>query len=235
MNPNPKVLIVEDEDPLRMALNDALRSEGYRTIEAADGIAGYEMASSEAPDLILLDLMLPGRDGFSVLKELRQKRVDVPVIILSARGEEWDRIQGFEFGADDYLVKLFSTKELLLRMKVALRRTSGDATEIASHTFGKVRVDFAGYCLDRDGIQFGLSRKEMDLLRYFLSHPGQTLTRVDLLDHVWGKNEFPTNRTIDTHVLKLRKKIETETDHPQHLITVHGVGYKFVPHPIVDI
>jgi len=182
-----------------------------------------------------LDLMLPGRNGFSVLKGVRQNRLHVPVIILSARGEEWDRIQGFEFGADDYLVKPFSTKELLLRMKVALRRSHVSDTETAGSTFGDVRVDFAGYCLERDGVQFGLSRKEMDLLRYFLSHPGKTLSRSALLDHVWGKNEFPSNRTIDTHVLKLRKKIEREPDHPQHLITVHGVGYKFVPQPTVDI
>ena len=229
-----KVLIIEDEDPLRMALSDALKAEGYSTMEAADGNQGYELATGQNPDLILLDLMLPGRDGFSVLRGVRQNRLDVPVIILSARGEEWDRIQGFEFGADDYLVKPFSTKELLLRMKVALRRNHSPSALGSNGSFGDVKVDFAGYCLERNGTQFGLSRKEMDLLRYFINHPGQTLTRADLLDHVWGANEFPTNRTIDTHVLKLRKKIESEPDHPKHIITVHGVGYKFIPEPTVD-
>jgi DNA-binding response OmpR family regulator len=231
--PAIRVLIVEDEDPLRMALSDALAAEGYLVEEAADGDIGYRLALENTPDVILLDLMLPGRDGYSILKEVRQARINVPIIILSARGEEWDRIQGFEFGADDYLVKPFSTKELLLRMRVALRRNGGDDSSddvsAGKQIIGDVEVDFGGYCLVKDGQQVGLSRKEMDLLKFFLGRPGITLSRAEILDHVWGNDEFPTNRTIDTHVLKLRKKLERCPDNPKILITVHGVGYKLAP------
>ena len=230
-----RILLIEDEDPLRMALGDALRSEGFDVIEAADGEAGFDAATTQDPHLILLDLMMPKRDGFSVLKGLREDRLITPVIILSARGEEWDRIQGFEYGADDYLVKPFSTRELLLRIQVALRRADGGTPGLA-HTDGKARfgaivVDYAGYCIERDGVRYGLSRKELELLRFFLEHPGQALDRARLLDEVWGEDEFPTTRTIDTHVLKLRKKIESNPEQPQHLCTVHGVGYRFELNP----
>ncbi len=235
MNSKPRILIVEDEDPIRMALADALRNQDFDVVEAADGDQGFDLACQVSPDLILLDLMMPGRDGFAVLKGIREKRMTCPVIILSARGEEWDRIQGFEFGADDYMVKPFSAKELMLRIQVALRRQDGQTPGLVEsddvQTFGNVTVDFAGYCLERDGQQHGLSRKELDLLSFFLRHPGQTLERNHLLDSVWGADEFPTTRTIDTHVLKLRKKIEDQPDSPRHLLTVHGVGYKFIPNP----
>ncbi len=229
-----RVLIVEDEEPLRMALADALSAEGFEVIEAGDGEAGYELAVREDPDLVLLDLMLPRRDGFSVLKGLRQDRLTAPVMILSARGEEWDRVQGFEFGADDYLVKPFSMRELLMRVQALLRRANGGTPGVVqrgSARFGAVEVDFAGYSLKRGGEQHGLSRKELELLRYFLEHEGQALERGAILDAVWGADEYPTTRTIDTHVLKLRKKIEAHPDHPEHLLTVHGVGYKFVASP----
>lgn len=226
-----RILLIEDEDPLRMALHDALTSEGFEVTDAADGDVGFALATTTDPDLILLDLMMPKRDGFSVLRGLREDRIVTPVIILSARGEEWDRIQGFEYGADDYLVKPFSTRELLLRIQVALRRADGGTPGLA-HTDGKTRfgavvVDFAGYCVERDGERHGLSRKELELLRYFLEHPGEALDRARLLDEVWGEDEFPTTRTIDTHVLKLRKKIEAYPEQPTHLRTVHGVGYRF--------
>jgi len=215
-----------------MALSDTLASEGYQVLEAADGEEGFSTAVSEGPDLILLDLMMPKRDGFSVLRGLREDRMVTPVIILSARGEEWDRIQGFEYGADDYLVKPFSTRELLLRIEVALRRSTGETPglpiEDGKARFGACIVDFAGYCVERDGQRHGLSRKELDLLRYFMEHAGEVLPRVQLLDDVWGADEFPTTRTIDTHVLKLRKKIEASPEAPAHIQTVHGVGYKFV-------
>ena len=229
-----RVLIVEDEEALRMALADALRAEGFAVLEAGDGEAGYELAVREDPDLVLLDLMLPRRDGYSVLKGLRQDRLTAPVMILSARGEEWDRVQGFEFGADDYLVKPFSMRELLMRVRALLRRANGGTPGVQQRgaaRFGAVEVDFAGYSLVREGVQHGLSRKELELLRYFLDHEGQALERAVILDAVWGEDEYPTTRTIDTHVLKLRKKIEAHPDHPEHLQTVHGVGYKFVAAP----
>lgn len=230
-----RILIVEDEAPLRMALADALVAEGYEVLEAGDGEEGLTMALREDPDAILLDLMMPKRDGFSVLRALREDRLFAPVLILSARGEEWDRIQGFEYGADDYLVKPFSTRELLLRLKAALVRADGAVPgmgETSSHArFGEVEVDFTAFTLKRAGQRHGLSRRELELLRYLLDSEGRVLDRGQILDDVWGQDESPTTRTIDTHVLKLRKKIELDPASPKHLITVHGVGYRFVRRP----
>jgi len=226
-----RVLIVEDEAPLRMALADALRAEGFDVLEAADGEEGLARALSEGPDVVLLDLMLPRRDGLSVLRAIREDRLGSAVIVVSARGEEWDRVQGFEYGADDYVVKPFSTRELLLRIRALLQRANG-ATPGLGEERGRVRigdaiVDFAAYAVERDGARTGLSRKELELLRFFLAHDGETLDRGRLLDEVWGRDEFPTARTIDTHVLKLRKKLEPVPEAPRHLLTVHGVGYRF--------
>ena len=229
--PSKRILVVEDEEPLRMALADALGAEGYEVLEAGDGERGLDLALREGPDVVLLDLMLPKRDGFSVLRAIREDRLTAPVLILSARGEEWDRIQGFEYGADDYLVKPFSTRELLLRIRAALQRTAGGTPGMDSGPgkarFGAVTVDFAAYSLTCGGTRHGLSRRELELLRYFLDHEGEALDRLRILSDVWGPDESPTTRTIDTHVLKLRKKIETDPERPRHLLTVHGVGYRF--------
>jgi len=230
-----RILVIEDEDSLRMALCDALRAQGFAVLEAADGEHGLALALSEGPDAILLDLMLPGRDGFSVLRALREDRLSAAVLILSARGEEWDRVQGFEYGADDYVVKPFSMQELLLRVRAALRRADGLAPGVSLDSrwprgrarFGAVEIDFAAYTLTNGGQRHGLSRKELELLRYFLAHEGETLDRLRLLSDVWGPDESPTTRTIDNHVLKLRKKLEPDPERPRHLLTVHGVGYRF--------
>ena len=226
-----RVLIVEDELALRLALRDALAGEGFEVLEAADGESGLALALREAPELVLLDLMLPKRDGLSVLRALRQDRLASAVVILSARGEEWDRVQGFEYGADDYVVKPFSTRELLLRLRAVLARSAGATPglrdEGARVRVGAAVIDFAAYTLERDGVRHGLSRMELELLRHFLAHENQTLDRGTLLDEVWGRDADPTARTVDTHILKLRKKLEPEPDRPRHLLTVHGVGYRF--------
>ncbi|MBI5364779.1 MAG: response regulator transcription factor [Planctomycetes bacterium] len=228
---NLRVLVVEDEEPLRLALCDALRAEGFDVLEAADGDAGLRCALAEGPELVLLDLMLPKRDGFSVLKALRQDRLASAVIILSARGEEWDRVQGFEYGADDYVVKPFSMKELLLRIRAVMQRaegaTPGLARADAKTKIGRATVDFAAYTVEKDGERQGLSKKELDLLRYFLAHEGKAVTRDAILGAVWGADEFPTTRTIDMHVMKLRKKLEDDPEDPRLFVTVHGVGYRF--------
>ena len=226
-----RILVIEDEDTLRMALGDALRAEGFDVLEAADGEAGLALALREGPDVILLDLMLPKRDGFGVLRALREDRLASAVIILSARGEEWDRVQGFEYGADDYVVKPFSTRELVLRLRAVLARTAGATPglreEGAKARIGEALVDFAAYTVERPGARHGLSRMELELLRFFLAHENTTLDRGTLLDEVWGRDADPTARTVDTHVLKLRKKLEPEPDRPRHILTVHGVGYRF--------
>ena len=227
-----RVLLVEDEEPLRMALADALVAEGFEVLEAADGEDGLQQALREGPELVLLDLMLPKRDGFSVLRAMREDRLESAVIIVSARGEEWDRIQGFEYGADDYVVKPFSTRELIGRMRAVLRRSEGRAPGVAvpdgKARFGEVVVDFGAYTVECSGRRQGLSRRELDLLRFFLEHEDKVLDRNQLLDGVWGADEYPTPRTVDMHVLKLRKKIEPDPENPRHLVTVHGVGYRFV-------
>jgi two-component system alkaline phosphatase synthesis response regulator PhoP len=233
-----RILVIEDEDSLRLALVDALAAQGHEVLEAADGERGLALALSEGPDVILLDLMLPLRDGFSVLRALREDRLAAAVLILSARGEEWDRVQGFEYGADDYVVKPFSMRELLLRVRAALQRLGGTAPGVPAGLdprgrvrFGTVEVDFAAYTLTNDGARHGLSRRELELLRYFLVHEGTALDRLRLLSDVWGPDESPTTRTIDTHVLKLRKKLERDPERPRHLVTVHGVGYRFQRRP----
>ncbi|NUP95575.1 MAG: response regulator transcription factor [Planctomycetaceae bacterium] len=226
-----RVLVIEDEEALRLALVDALRSEGFDVLEAADGERGLELALSEAPELVLLDLMLPKRDGFSVLRAIREDRLQSAVIVLSARGEEWDRIQGFEFGADDYVVKPFSTRELFGRMRAVLQRIEGKApglpVEAGKVTIGECVVDFSAYTFERKGARAGLSRKELELLRFLLDHEGQVLDRMRIQDAVWGRGNESTPRTVDMHVLKLRRKLEREPDHPRHILTVHGVGYRF--------
>jgi two-component system alkaline phosphatase synthesis response regulator PhoP len=229
-----RILVIEDEETLRMALGDALRAQGFDVLEAADGERGLALALAEGPEVVLLDLMLPKRDGFSVLRALREDRLSAAVIILSARGEEWDRVQGFEYGADDYVVKPFSMRELLLRVRAALKRADGNAPGLAELAdprgkvrFGAVEVDFAAYTLTNGAARHGLSRKELELLRYFLLHEGRTLDRLRLLSDVWGPDENPTTRTVDNHVLKLRKKLERDPENPRHLVTVHGVGYRF--------
>jgi DNA-binding response OmpR family regulator len=230
-NTRVRALLIEDEEPLRRALADALAAEGFDILEAADGELGLELAIREGPDLVLLDLMLPGRDGFSVLRAMREDRLACAVIILSARGEEWDRVQGFEYGADDYVVKPFSTRELLMRIRAVLRRaeggTPGLALEGGKARIGSATVDFAGYSVVRDGKRVGLSRRELDLLRFLMANEGKALDRGKILDEVWGADEFPTARTVDMHVLKLRKKIEEDPESPRHIVTVHGVGYRF--------
>ena len=237
-----RVLVIEDEEAIRIPLVDALEDEGYTVLQATDGVRGLELALTEGPDLVLLDLMLPGLDGFSVLRDLRRDRLVCPVLILSARGEEWDRIQGFEYGADDYVVKPFSTRELLLRMRALLERAAGGAPGVpggpdgtgdandanAIVRFGEVVVDLGGYTLERGEERYGLSRLELDLLRHFLDHEGRVFTREELLDRVWGPAADPLQRVVDTYVLKLRKKIEPDPELPRHLVTVRGVGYKFL-------
>ncbi len=236
-----RVLVVEDEEPIRMALVDMLASEGYDVLEAADGEAAVRIALVEDPDAVLLDLMLPKKDGFEVLRAMREDRLTATVLILSARGEELDRIRGFEYGADDYVVKPFSTAEVLARLRAALARKGGatpgvgEIDDVATVRFGDVEVDFNAYCLVHAGERHGLSRREMDLLRYFLRHDGETLPRAQLVDEVWGPmpgtGEPPTARTVDQHVMKLRKKIEADATQPKHLATVHGVGYRFKKRP----
>ncbi len=222
----PRILIVDDEPEIVRGLEDNLRFEGYQTFAATDGRQALDVAAREGPDLILLDIMMPRMSGWDVCRELRQKGIAVPIIMLTARGEEIDRVRGLELGADDYITKPFSLRELLARVRAVLRRP-GPRHRVEEFAFGDVRVRIRGRQAFRAGREVLLTRKEFDLLVYFLEHRGEVITRERLLDEVWGYERFPTTRTVDTHVLRLRRKFEADPDRSAHILTVHGQGYKF--------
>jgi two-component system alkaline phosphatase synthesis response regulator PhoP len=186
-----------------------------------------ELAVSEAPDLVLLDLMLPGMSGWDVCREIRRRGLDVPVIMLTARGDERDLVDGLELGADDYVSKPFSLRELLARIRAVLRRP-GPRQKFEEFAFGDVRIRLRGRQVFRAGREVRLTRKEFDLLRYLVEHRGEVVTRDRLLDEVWGYDQYPTTRTVDTHVLRLRQKFEADPEHPRHIVTAHGQGYRFM-------
>jgi len=222
----PRILIVDDEPEMVRGLQDNLRFEGYQTLAAIDGREGFQAALREAPDLILLDVMMPHMSGWDVLRGIRQKGLDVPVIMLTARGEEVDRVLGLELGADDYVTKPFSLRELLARVRAVLRRP-GPRQKSEEAAFGDVRLHLRGRQAFRAGKEIKLTRKEFDLLRYLVEHRGEVLTRDRLLDEVWGYEQFPTTRTVDTHILRLRQKFEADPEHPAYILTAHGQGYRF--------
>ncbi len=223
----PRILIVDDEPEMIRGLVDNLQFEGYQTITAGDGERGLALALSEAPDLIVLDLMMPGMSGWDVCRTLRQKALDIPVIMLTARGEEVDQIRGLEMGADDYVTKPFSLRELLARIRAVLRRP-GPRQKFEVFALGEFRLHLRTRQAFKAGREVGLTRKEFELLRYLVEHRGEILTRDRLLNEVWGYEQFPTTRTVDTHILRLRQKFETDPERPAYIVTVHGQGYRFV-------
>jgi two-component system alkaline phosphatase synthesis response regulator PhoP len=223
----PRILIVDDEPEMVRGLEDNLRFEGYQTLSAADGRRGLALALTEAPDLLLLDIMMPGMSGWDVCRELRQKGLDIPVIMLTARGEEVDRVLGLELGADDYVTKPFSLRELLARIRAVLRRP-GPRQKFVEFAFGDVRLHLRARQAFKAGKEVRLTRKEFELLRYLVEHRGEVVTRDRLLDEVWGYDQYPTTRTVDTHILRLRQKFETDPEHPVYIVTAHGQGYRFV-------
>ena len=225
-----KVFLVEDEPGLVMTLTDRLRSEGYQVEHAADGVSAFERASKESFDVILLDVMLPGANGFDVCRDLRNRGVVTPIIMLTARGQVADKVVGLKLGADDYLAKPFDMMELVARIEAQIRRAA-TATQVITaqqYAFGNIAVDFRKAEVRRDDAEIELSAREFQLLRYFIEHRGATLSRDELLNEVWGYNAMPSTRTVDVHVAWLRQKIEPNPRHPQYVLTVHGLGYKFV-------
>ncbi len=229
MSAAPRVLVIEDEAGLRLTLGDRLASEGYAVDTASDGESGLERASAGAHDVIVLDVMLPKINGFDVCRELRNRGVDTPILMLTARGQVVDKVVGLKLGADDYLTKPFEAIELMARLE-ALRRRRPRQRQAGAHTyaFGDVLVDFRKAEVTRSGEPIDLSAREFKLLRHFIDHRGETLSREQLLSDVWGYDEMPLTRTVDVHVAGLRQKIERHPKTPEFLITVHGLGYKFV-------
>ena len=226
---NERILIIEDEPAMRLALADLLAAEGYRVLAAADGQAGLDRALAEKPDLLLLDLMMPKLDGFEVCAELRRLENAVPVLILTAKGQIEDRIAGLDAGADDYLVKPFSTGELLARVRALLRRTGRKTSQPLKLEFGDLEIDLARQTAARGKKKVHFTAKEFAMLRLLAEAGGEPVTRERFLDVVWGYTAFPTTRTVDNHVASLRAKIEPDPDQPRWLKTVHGVGYKLEP------
>lgn len=223
-----KILIVEDEPAMVAGLRDNFEFEGHQVITAADGVAGLERALSESPDLVILDVMMPRMSGLDVCKQLKAKRPSVPIIMLTARGQEVDKVVGLELGADDYVTKPFSIRELLARVKAVMRRAHGAPRAHDQFAFGEVEVNLRSCQVSRKGKSLEFSSKEFELLKYFLHHPGETLSRDRLLEDVWGYDHFPTTRTVDAHIVRLRQKVEPKPEEPRFILTVHGTGYKFV-------
>jgi two-component system alkaline phosphatase synthesis response regulator PhoP len=222
-----RILLIEDEPGLVLTLTDRLTREGYSVESEGDGESGLERATRDAFDLVLLDLMLPRMSGFDVCKELRKRSIETPVIMLTARGQVVDKVVGLKLGADDYVTKPFEMAELLARVEAQLRRAPASPHPTEGYAFGDVRVDFRKAEATKDGAPLELSAREFQLLRYFLEHRGATLTRDELLNEVWGYNAMPSTRTVDVHVAWLRQKVEPNPRHPQFILTVHGMGYKF--------
>jgi DNA-binding response OmpR family regulator len=224
----PKILIVEDEPGMVAGLRDNFEFEGYQVLSAMDGVSGLERALADTPDLVILDVMMPRMSGLDVCKQLKSKRPAIPIIMLTARGQEVDKVVGLELGADDYVTKPFSIRELLARVKAVLRRVESVPKGKDRYTFGDVEVNLQSCQVSRRGRSLEFSSKEFDLLKCFLSHPGEALTRDRLLEEVWGYDKFPTTRTVDAHIVRLRQKLEPKPDDPRFFLTVHGTGYKFV-------
>ena len=227
--PRPaRILVVEDEPNMVAGLRDNFEFEGYEVLTAGDGIEGLRRALEESPDLVILDVMMPKMSGLEVCKQLRAQRDSIPIIMLTARGQELDKVVGLELGADDYVTKPFSIRELLARVKAVLRRTAVVPKHQDQHSFGNVEVDLRRHRVLRSGKALEVSSKEFELLKYFICHSGETLTRDRLLEEVWGYENFPTTRTVDTHLVRLRQKLEPDPEQPQYFLTVHGTGYRFV-------
>ncbi len=222
-----RILIIEDEESILMALADDLSLEGYEVSSARDGLGGLAMAKEKGHDLIILDIMLPKMDGFEVCKQLRQAGVGTPILMLTAKSQEVDKVLGLELGADDYVTKPFSPRELLARVKAILRRVKGTQEQMDVYRFGDVDIDFKKYEVKKKGQPVYLTSLEFSLIGFLIKHKDQVVDRSAILDGVWGDDVYVLPKTVDTHVGHLRKKIEDDPANPKHIIGVRGIGYKF--------
>ncbi len=223
-----RILVVEDDAAILRGLADNLKYENYDVLTATDGQSGYTIVREQKPDLVVLDLMLPRMSGYELCRKVRAEGITTPILMLTARGEETDRVLGLDIGADDYVTKPFSIMELLARIRALLRRSQPAATVPDELTFGDVSLNFRTYDAFRGGKKIELTRKEFSLMRMLASRPSEVITRDELLNEVWGYENYPTTRTVDNHVASLRAKLEANPAEPVYLKTVHGVGYKLV-------
>lgn len=224
----PDILIVEDEPNMRLGLKDNLEFEGYEVEFADDGEAGLQKILDNDYDLILLDVMMPKMSGFDVCRAIRKKGITTPVILLTAKDQEIDKVLGLELGADDYVTKPFSLRELLARIKAVLRRGENLKTDDVNVRIGKIDVNFQNYTAYENEVSVQMSHREFEILNYLWKHRNKVVSRDDLLEKIWGYDETPTTRTVDNFILKLRQKTEKDSNHPKIIITVHGIGYKLI-------
>ncbi len=227
-NSKCRILVIEDDASIMKGLKENLELENYTVSHESDGAKGLKAARNQKPDLILLDVMLPSMNGFDICKNLRQDNNNTPVIMLTGKSEEADKVLGLELGADDYVTKPFSVRELLARIKAILRRKNNIVSFADVYKFGDVSIDFKKMEATKGKKSVHLSIKEFEILKYFFTHEGEVVTRNDLLDNVWGYDVFPTTRTVDNFILMLRKKLENEHSFPKHLHTIPTAGYRFV-------
>lgn len=223
------ILVVEDDAGIRVVLQDALTSQGYEVAAAENGIKGLELAKELRPDLVILDVMLPLMDGFEVCKRIRKEGITSPVMMLTVKDEEVDKVLGLELGADDYVTKPFSVKELLARVKALLRRVEDYQNEMSVYSFGNIKLDFKKFESRKQGRDLDLTPLELKILELMISRKGQVITRDEFLDHIWGiDNLSVSHRTVDSHIAHIRKKVEDNPAKPRYLLSVHSIGYKFV-------
>lgn len=229
MNKKKQILVVEDDLSILMGLNDNLIAEGYEVMTVSNGMEGLKMALEQSIDLLLLDIMLPGINGFEICKKIKTEKPLLPVLMLTARSSEMDKIAGLDYGADDYITKPFSISELLARVRAILRRAYPKNNKLETYTFGKVKINFKKMEVFVDGKPIHFTKKEFSILDYFIKHEGEVVHRHDLLNEVWGYSKVPTTRTVDNFILDIRKKIEDQPSNPKHIVSVSGIGYKFNP------
>ncbi len=224
-----RILVAEDEPDMLMGLRENLQFEGYEVLEASDGEQALDMALNQRPDLILLDIMMPKINGFDVCRQVRDRGHTVPIVMLTARAQEMDVVRGLELGADDYITKPFGVRELLARIKVALRHAGAKPTMSRVLTVGNAEIDLIKGKVVRGDQTFNLGYFEVEMLKMLIDRAEEPVPRNELLDKIWGLDAFPTNRTVDNHIVSLRRKIEDDAKNPQHIVTVHTIGYKFIP------
>jgi DNA-binding response OmpR family regulator len=224
-----KILVIEDEKEMVRGLKDILESEGYEVMAAETGREGLLAITRKEPDCIILDLMLPDISGYEICEQIRQKKLNTPILMLTAKSQEYDKIRGFKVGADDYLTKPFSVGELIARVMALLRRHGQYSPDIERVRVGSSLVDVKHFTVQRGRKEHSLSHYEVELFKLLYSHANQPVTRDEILDKVWGTDNFPTNRTVDNFIVKLRKKIEEDYKNPKHILTIYGVGYKISP------
>jgi DNA-binding response OmpR family regulator len=234
MTKKTRILVIEDEPSLSMTIRDELEFEGFEACVVQDGVAGLERILNDAPDLVVLDVMLPGKSGFEICREARRQGLDTPIIMLTARAQEVDRVRGLELGADDYVVKPFSLAELVARIHAVLRRVekpdrSGDESQTLR--VGELRLDARKQEVFKGGRPIDLTHKEFQLLEFLLRHPGEVISRDEFLSRLWGEAIYVTPRNVDTHMASLRRKIEDDADHPRYILSVRGAGYKLNEDP----